>query len=217
MILLAKLPLPQVLAQNAVAWTTELLAAIGAGQKLSDARKRRYNNPEIKAALLQETHAKCAYCESKLTHIAYGDIEHIVPKAEEPARTYEWENLTTACDICNTRKSDQLGLSDPYVDDAEKVQFRFMGPMITILAESEPGKLTLTHLDLNRTALLEKRKERIEDLGRRLGEISKTQDDNTRAVLLKALIEGETAASKEYAACARAYVSDKTRDGDLPA
>jgi uncharacterized protein (TIGR02646 family) len=59
----------------------------------------------------------CAYCESKLRHITYGDIEHIVAKAVDQSRTYDWTNLTIACDVCNTEKSDEEGLVDPYTED----------------------------------------------------------------------------------------------------
>jgi uncharacterized protein (TIGR02646 family) len=217
MIHLNKLAAPDVLRRHAAEWTAELLAAIQRGTNLSEARKRRYNTPGIKERLLTETHAKCAYCESKLTHVTYGDIEHITPKSSARERTYEWENLTIACDICNTNKGDQEGVIDPYQVDPETVHFRFMGPMVTIRGDSEPGKLTLTLLQLNRPPLMEIRKERIEDLGRRLREILKTQDEVTRTVLAKALINGETDASKEFAACARAFVHDKERDGELVA
>lgn len=216
MIHLTKLPIPDALVQHAAEWTAELLAAIAAGTKLSTARKRRYNNSEVKETLLRETHGKCAYCESKLTHITYGDIEHIIPKVSAPERTYEWENLTTACDICNTTKSDKEGMVDPYAHDPEQVHFRFMGPMLTIMPGSEQAKLTLTELALNRAALMEKRKDLLEDLGRRLEEIITTRDDATRGALIKALVEGETASSKEFSACAKAYISDKRRDGVIP-
>jgi len=177
---------------------------------------RQLGNADTTIRRLNETHGKCAYCESKLTHVAYGDIEHIIPKASAPERTYEWENLTTACDICNTNKSDKDGMVDPYRGDPEQMHFRFMGPMLTIVPGSEPAKLTLTELDLNRTSLMEKRKERLEDLGRRLEEILTTRDDTTRAALIEALVEGETTANKEFSACARAYISDKRRDGAIP-
>jgi hypothetical protein len=140
-----------------------------------------------------------------------------MPKAVDPSRTYEWGNLTTACDVCNTQKGDQEGLVDPYVDDPEKIHFRFMGPMVTIVPGSEPAKLSLTLLKLNRAELIEKRKERVENLGRQLEEIVATGDDATRRVLIKALVEHETAATTEYAACSRSFVRDKQRDGAIPA
>jgi uncharacterized protein (TIGR02646 family) len=160
--------------------------------------------------------AKCAYCESKIRHVSYGDIEHIVPKSIDPSRTYEWVNLTIACDICNTGKGDHEDLVDPYVEDPEEAHFRFMGPMVTIVPGSEPGKLTLTLLKLNRPELMEKRKERVEDLGRRLEEIVATRDEATRRVLIRALVENESAAEAEFAACVRSYIRDKQRDGAIP-
>jgi uncharacterized protein (TIGR02646 family) len=217
MIHLTKGPAPQILVQQAAAWTVELLDAIATGTKLSDARKRRYNNAEVKAALLEETHGKCAYCESKLRHITYGDIEHVIPKAVDPSRTYDWSNLTTACDICNTEKRDLGGLVDPYTDDPEQIHFRFMGPLVTIVPGSEPAKLSLTVQKLNRPELIERRKERVENLGRQLEEIVATRDDATRRALIEALIEHETVASVEFTACARSYVRDKQRDGAIPA
>ena len=192
-----------------------MLAAIAAGQKLSATRKARYNHKDVKETLLKETHGKCAYCESKLTHIAYGDIEHIIPKSSAPARTYEWDNLTTACDICNTNKSDTEGMVDPYIDDPETVHFRFHGPMMTIVPGNETAKLTLIELDLNRPDLMGRRKDHLEDLGRRLEEIVTARDDRTRAALIRALVETETKSTKEFATCTRAYVSDKERDGAI--
>src|SRR5436853_4660489 len=104
MIYLNKGAKPEILAEHAKNWTTELLEAIAAGTSLSEARKRRYNHDDIKQALLAETYGKCAYCESKIRHITYGDIEHIVPKSVDPSLSYEWDNLTLACDVCNTEK-----------------------------------------------------------------------------------------------------------------
>jgi uncharacterized protein (TIGR02646 family) len=202
--------------QEAKTWTDELLAAIAEGKKLSDARKNRYNNKEIKQALLTETNGKCAYCESKLRHITYGDIEHIVAKSIDPSRTYDWNNLTAACNVCNTEKADHEGLVDPYSDDPEQVHFRFMGPMVTIVPGNEPAKLSMHVLRLNRPDLMERRKERVDDLGRRLEEIVSTRDEATRRILIKALVENEVAAQAEFAACVRSYVRDRQRDGAIP-
>jgi hypothetical protein len=102
---------------------------------------------------------------------------------------------------------------DPYADDPEQLHFVFMGPMMTIVAGNERAKLTLTLLKLNRIELMEKRREKIDDLGRRLEEIVSAQNDATRRILIKALIEDETVKDKEFAACARAYVREKRRHG----
>jgi uncharacterized protein (TIGR02646 family) len=213
---LTKRAAPQVLVREAKAWTDELLTAIAEGKKLSDARKSRYNSKEIKQALFEETHGKCAYCESKLRHIIYGDIEHIVAKSIDPSRTYDWTNLTVACDVCNTGKADQEGLVDPYTDYPERFHFRFMGPMVTIVPGNEQAKLSMHVLKLNRPDLMEKRKDRVDDLNRRLEEIVATRDLATRRILIKALVENEVEARAEFAACVRSYVRDKQRDGAIP-
>ncbi|MGZ3456995.1 MAG: hypothetical protein ACXU86_00660 [Archangium sp.] len=40
-----------------------------------------YGHATVKQALLEAQHGKCAFCESKFVHIAYGDVEHFRPKA----------------------------------------------------------------------------------------------------------------------------------------
>jgi uncharacterized protein (TIGR02646 family) len=75
-----------------------------------------YAHPDVKSALTQAQHGKCAFCESKVTHISYGDVEHFRPKAgwrqsdkrklNRPGYywlAYEWSNLLLACTLCNQR------------------------------------------------------------------------------------------------------------------
>ncbi len=71
-------------------------------------------------------HGKCAFCESKITHIAYGDVEHFRPKAGYRQRpddplvrpgyywlAYEWSNLFFCCPLCNQRfKRNHFPLAD---------------------------------------------------------------------------------------------------------
>jgi hypothetical protein len=40
-----------------------------------------YSNTTVKASLRIAQHDKCSFCEPKVTHIAFGDIEHFRPKA----------------------------------------------------------------------------------------------------------------------------------------
>lgn len=61
MIKLSKVQKPQVLVDNATQWTAEYLACLNANQKPSDTIAHRYNHPDIKAALEEETTGKCAY------------------------------------------------------------------------------------------------------------------------------------------------------------
>ncbi|MBM4032553.1 MAG: hypothetical protein FJ291_12315 [Planctomycetes bacterium] len=81
----------------------------------------------MKKALIAMQHGKCCFCESKITHITYGDVEHFRPKAgyrqqpDEQLRrpgyywlAYEWSNLFLACELCNQRFKECLfPLRDP--------------------------------------------------------------------------------------------------------
>ena len=128
MIKLTKGKKPQVLIDNAAKWTEEYLDCIQSGKNPSETIAHRYNQPEIKSALERETYGKCAYCESKLKHVEFGDIEHILPKHKNarPDLYVEWDNLTLACEVCNRKcKKDyfdpQMPLINPYIDDPDKV------------------------------------------------------------------------------------------------
>jgi uncharacterized protein (TIGR02646 family) len=73
-----------------------------------------YGDTSVKQALRKAQHDKCALCESKISHISHGDVEHFRPKAghrQEPDDTlgqpgyywltYEWSNLLFCCQLCN--------------------------------------------------------------------------------------------------------------------
>lgn len=75
-----------------------------------------YAHADVKAALRAAQHDKCAFCESKVTHTGYGDVEHFRPKGGVRQRetdalgypgyywlAYEWDNLFFSCQLCNQR------------------------------------------------------------------------------------------------------------------
>jgi hypothetical protein len=75
-----------------------------------------YAHQSVKAALIAAQYGKCAFCESQITHISYGDVEHFRPKAgyrqsaadamSTPGYywlAYEWDNLLLSCQLCNQR------------------------------------------------------------------------------------------------------------------
>jgi uncharacterized protein (TIGR02646 family) len=79
--------------------------------------EKHYADPSVKAALRTAQHDKCAFCESKVSHVAFGDVEHFRPKAGFRQRragplkrpgyywlAYAWENLIFACEVCNRRE-----------------------------------------------------------------------------------------------------------------
>lgn len=113
---------PSILAERGTPATDDLCRRIGAGQKVNGSFDRSiYGAPAVKDALAAAQHDKCCFCESKVTHVAYGDIEHFRPKAavrqapEAPERkpgyywlAYEWSNLYFACEQCNRRHKRNL-------------------------------------------------------------------------------------------------------------
>jgi uncharacterized protein (TIGR02646 family) len=86
-----------------------------------------YGHPTVKKTLIKAQHDKCCFCESRVTHIASGHIEHFRPKGgvrqrkQDPLKkpgyfwlAYEWTNLLFCCEICNSRfKKNLFPLSDP--------------------------------------------------------------------------------------------------------
>lgn len=74
-----------------------------------------YGSIEVKNKLIAVQNYKCCFCESKIGHIGYGDVEHFRPKAgwvqgdekmNKPGYywlAYEWDNLLLSCQICNQR------------------------------------------------------------------------------------------------------------------
>lgn len=205
MITLEKGMEPPTLAANGAAWEAHLTAIEAGGGTPTQADLNRYNQPDIKEALLAETREKCAYCESKFRHVAPGDIEHIVPKRAGPQWRYRWENLTVACSNCNTYKGVREDLVDPYVDNPEQL-FEIVGPMILGVHTSEMAQATETVLRLNRPELIDKRVERIKNLHRMFCHAQTMNNPAYREAVLADLRDRETEIDQEYTAVSRAFV-----------
>lgn len=209
MIKLQKSKKPEILETNGNAWTNTLLSKISNGEVPTDAEKTRYRHPQIKAALIQETSGKCAYCESKLLHIHHGDVEHIMPKSLDPSKTVEWENLTLACEVCNQKKSNldpnAAYIIDPYEDDPEQ-HLVFTGALV-LSRGTDKGKCSRSILDLNRGELTERRKERLDSLATIMEMIfeDKTPVPARRAIFQN-LIAQDLTPDAPYTAMARAFV-----------
>lgn len=78
-----------------------------------------YKDSEIRKQLLKLFNGKCAYCESKISSIYSGDIEHFRPKGriqvngnlKRPGYYWlasEWENLLFACPFCNQTYTHEI-------------------------------------------------------------------------------------------------------------
>lgn len=204
---------PVILAKQAESWRDELLEILARGERPTDAIKSRYRHKDIKAALLAETLGKCAYCESKVTHIAYGDIEHIVPKSKDPSRAYDWANLTLACDVCNTNKGDHYGdgqdefeaeILDPYIDDPAQ-HLLFLREVVSPRPDSMRGFATEALMKLSRGDLLEKRRERMTFLDGLVRAYTLAEQKHKR-LLLDDLYANHLTEESEYSASSKAYV-----------
>jgi uncharacterized protein (TIGR02646 family) len=101
-------------------------AAYDGGAKTFSFDRDIYGHDTVKEALIQAQHGKCAFCEAKINHISYGDVEHFRPKAgyrqhsDDPLGrpgyywlAYEWSNLFLSCQLCNQRfKKNTFPLED---------------------------------------------------------------------------------------------------------
>jgi len=209
MIKISKLKEPEVLTANAHAWTKTVVDKINAGEKPTDHEKTKYRHPDIKEALIKETHGKCAYCESKLLHIHHGDVEHIYPKSLDPSKTFDWNNLTLACEVCNQLKSN-LDPNMQYIIDPYNVEpsahLSFIGTFLHAITANY-GQNTKSILKLNRTELCERRREKLE---KTLSIFENILNENlplpTRKAIYEDLLENEGTDSSEYAAMNRAAI-----------
>lgn len=106
------------------------------------------------------------YCESKISHVNFGDVEHIKPKAINlfPHLEFEWNNLGICCDRCNTAKGNKYHpgaeFINPYDEDPAS-EILACGPLLLPKSASERGEITINEIQLNRAELIERRISRI--------------------------------------------------------
>lgn len=211
MIKLNKSQQPKILQDNSKQWTDEYLRALNSEIMMTDTIKNRYNHPDIKSALKKETHGKCVYCESKFEHVSYGDIEHILPKNEDarPDMYVEWNNLTLSCEQCNrsgkhTYYDPALPLINPYIDDPIE-HFQDIGPLIFHIVGDERARITEKVLKINRSSLVDRRKEAIEKIEILLNSWEKEQNPNVKEILTHELREA-AGIDKEFCSTIRSFL-----------
>ncbi len=87
-----------------------------------NADKKVYAHDQVKAALEELFHDKCAYCETDVTAGFDWDVEHFRPKGKVAKRpdhpgyywlTYTWANLYPSCQHCNQNRKDKPSWDDP--------------------------------------------------------------------------------------------------------
>lgn len=118
---------PAVLVNKGKSKRRALVAAYNRGAREFTFDGKIYGHKTVKETLIKAQHDKCFLCESKITHISFGDVEHFRPKAAsrqsagEPLQkpgyywlAYEWSNLFLGCQLCNQLfKKNLFPLADP--------------------------------------------------------------------------------------------------------
>jgi uncharacterized protein (TIGR02646 family) len=165
-----------------------------------------YKYPENKIALRESSYGKCMYCESSISHIDHGDVEHIKPKSKFPAETYNWDNLGYACSKCNREyKNDYYDtkLINPFEEDPEDYLIA-IGGILHAKNGNDRGRITITVIQLNRADLLQRRMEALIAFQNLILRFNATTNLIEKDAL-KTLIENETKDDKEYSVCKKAF------------
>jgi uncharacterized protein (TIGR02646 family) len=210
MIKIERTPLPRILARKGAEWLRALQDATSFKDRARAINK--YRHPKIKDALVSLFHGKCAYCESHITHVDYGHIEHYRPKSGpqgQPDLCFEWTNLLLACGICNGAqfKSDRFPgpadggpLINPCEDDpANHFEFRFDGKLglASVYGITDRGQTTERLLGLNRSELRRFRSEQV----KKLAVLKRLERSDPEA---RRLMEEALQPTSDYSAFARA-------------
>lgn len=177
MIKITRLAKPIVLVKNEKAWVKEINESLlnekkattkeqkKTAKKKLDNAKNKYQHKDIKKQLKLMFHGRCAYCESKISHIGYGHIEHYRPKEKFPLLAVKWNNLLLSCELCNSvenkgNKFPTSKLIDPCKDDpAQHFVFDYdkNTELANVLGVTNRGQSTELTLNLNRYDLLQHR------------------------------------------------------------
>jgi uncharacterized protein (TIGR02646 family) len=182
-----------------------------------DSLWNKYNKDYVKQALRQMFHDKCAYCESKITHVDYPHIEHYRPKRQYPHLTFQWENLLLACGICNgtAYKGGRFPVQDdddnkplllnPCDDDPNQ---HICFEQARAVPLSERGRITRDLLGLNRDELFDQRRKLLHDIDyiRRSVEDQEKSGNAMLAQTGRELLNVATSAEAEYAAMVRQFM-----------
>lgn len=178
---------PLALRERSVALTAELCRKVEAGEPPGRADRDVYGAAEVKETLSAAQHDKCCFCESKLQHAQFGDVEHFRPKATYYWLAYAWDNLYLSCEVCNRRHKRglfpllnpdrrvtshrspaELAAEQPvFIDPGREdpmVFIEFRREYAAAVGGNERGLATHDALQLNRNRLVERRRERSQTL-----------------------------------------------------
>ena len=208
MIRLTRSPLPQAVQVDLEQRAAQLLECLENEEVPPAVVLNAYKNAPLKTHLVAEANGKCAYCESKITHVYFGDVEHIRPKESFPKERLNPANLCLSCALCNNAKgnfwSEATPLLNPYVDDPDYHLLLF-GTYLIRRNGSERARLSIERLGLNRQALLERRRERFQQLQPLADQYANTPPGDVRDLIREELLR-EAADDAEYALVVRTFL-----------
>ena len=165
-----------------------------------------YKAPINKQALVKAGSGKCMYCESLVTHVYFGDVEHIRPKDLFPGLKFEWANLGYVCAKCNNAKRnkwfEETPFVDPYSEDPGET-IAAIGQWLFARPGADRGRVTIHEIQLNRPELLERRLEKLNRIQEILDLLAKAPNDAVRNAL-GSRIEVELGDGAEYLLVGRA-------------
>lgn len=171
MIKVDRIAKPKILEDNETTWTQAIQEALNMlqiadtkyNQEALKKAKEKYRQDKVKKALEGMFEGKCAYCESKIVHVSWGDIEHFRPKDTFPLLAVVWENLLLGCSICNGAKFkgtkfplDTNGeplLINPCIDNPEEhLEFEYdqISKQFIVVGKDDKGDTSIETYGLNR-------------------------------------------------------------------
>jgi hypothetical protein len=143
-------------------------------------------------------------------------------KSKVPAKCYEWENLTLACDKCNENKGDHfredLGhsdntLIDPYVDDPRE-HFHFLRELVLPRPTNMRAKTTYELLELGRSELVERRRERMNFLDAFVLAHHQAKPEH-KEMIMNDMLKNHLKTSDEYYGVSASYIEHLKNLGEF--
>ncbi len=214
---LAKLDEPLLLKEKKEYWKQKV-REVG-----SEYYKTKYRERSIKKILLEETHDKCVYCESKIGHNTPGDVEHKVPVSVKEEGRFEWRNLTIACTECNRRKNDyydqEKPFINPYVDNVEDILIH-MGPLVFHKPGEEIAEISVKVLEIGdidkRKQLFSRKVDKLKTAMNLMNRIEKVANADLKEMLIKDLHD-MGAIGSEYSAMVKTITEQTAGPWAAPA
>ena len=167
-----------------------------------------YSHDLNKEALRRSTSGKCMYCESRMEHNSFSHVEHIKPKSKFPELEFVWDNLGFSCEWCNTNKSDKydeaIPFINPYNENPEE-HLVFLEHIMYPKNGSARGEYTKTELKLNRSGLIDDRKEKIIYIKKMINAAFNASIESLRNQMIEEL-KTEAESDKEYSAMVKSIL-----------